>query len=170
MRFNMRISSVRIIALCFLPAPFLSGQGTLADYQRAQELQMKAKGLVVNTPGAVTWIGDSEHFWYTRTVKDGSEFVLGDADAGSKKLAFDRHRAYLHRVRSSVRASAGWTWRRRPCRCRNCLRFRASHVCRRREIHPVRHRRLSLQMRIGRLHMCEGWPHPVRHRRWTRRT
>ena len=50
---------------------------------------MKAKGLVVNTPGAVTWIGDSEHFWYTRTVKDGSEFVLGDADAGSKKLAFD---------------------------------------------------------------------------------
>ena len=77
-------------ALCALStAPAMLGQGTLADYQRAQELQAKASGLVVNTPGPVTWIGASERFWYPRAVKGGTEFVLVDAAAGSKQLAFD---------------------------------------------------------------------------------
>jgi dienelactone hydrolase len=68
------------------------GQGTLADYRRAQGLETKARNLVVNTPGAVTWIGDSDHFWYPRTVKGGTEFVLGDAGAASKRLAFDHEK------------------------------------------------------------------------------
>ena len=70
-------------------APALFGQGTLADYERAHGLQAKARDLVVNTPGAITWIGETNHFWYPRTVKGGTEFVLTDAEAGSKKLAFD---------------------------------------------------------------------------------
>ncbi len=78
------------MAICTLSiAPSLWGQGTLADYQRAQELQAKARGLVVNTPGTITWIGESDHFWYPRTVKGGTEFMLVDAGAGLKKLAFD---------------------------------------------------------------------------------
>jgi dienelactone hydrolase len=67
-------------------------QGTLADYQRAQDLQAKARGLVVNAPGPVTWIGKSAHFWYWRSVKGGTEFVLGDAASASKQLAFDHDR------------------------------------------------------------------------------
>ncbi len=67
----------------------LLGQGTLADYQRAQGLQAKARNLVVNVPGAVTWIDATNHFWYPRTVKGGTEFMLVDAAAGSKQLAFD---------------------------------------------------------------------------------
>src|SRR5689334_21603871 len=70
----------------------LMAQGTLADYQRAQSLETKARNLVVNMPGAVTWIGDSDHFWYPRTVKGGTEFVLGDAGAASKRLAFDHEK------------------------------------------------------------------------------
>ncbi len=70
-------------------APGVRAQGTLADYQRAQDLQVKAGGLVVNAPGTMTWIGASNHFWYPRSVKGGSEFVLVDATASSKKLAFD---------------------------------------------------------------------------------
>src|SRR5579863_2042581 len=70
----------------------LFGQGTLADYERAQSLQPKARNLVVNTPGAISWIGESDHFWYPRSAKGGTEFILGDADAGSKKLAFDHDR------------------------------------------------------------------------------
>ena len=78
------------VALCALSAAAgLFAQGTLADYERAQGLQAKARGLVVNTPGAVTWIGSTAHFWYPRTVKGGTEFVLGDAAAGTKKVAFD---------------------------------------------------------------------------------
>ncbi len=73
-------------------APALSAQGTLADYQRAQGLQAKARGLVVNTPGAINWIGDSDRFWYSRQVKGGAEFMLVDAAASVKKLAFDHDR------------------------------------------------------------------------------
>jgi hypothetical protein len=65
------------------------GQGTLADYQRAQSLQAKVRGLVINAPGPINWIEKSDHFWYWRSVAGGIEFVLVDASAGSKKLAFD---------------------------------------------------------------------------------
>ena len=76
-------------ALFHLSAYPLWAQGTLADYQRAQGLQNKARGLVVNTPGAVTWIGHSARFWYPRAVKGGTEFVVVDAASGTKKPAFD---------------------------------------------------------------------------------
>jgi len=68
----------------FLFVSILQAQGTLADYQRAHDLRVKVRDLVVNTPGAITWIGDSDHFWYPKTVKGGTEFVLVDADAGVK--------------------------------------------------------------------------------------
>src|SRR5579863_1933003 len=74
---------------CFAVVSDLWAQGTLADYERAHGLQAKARGLVVNSPGAITWIGETDHFWYPRTVKGGTEFMLADANAGSKKLAFD---------------------------------------------------------------------------------
>jgi len=53
----------------FFFASLLNAQGTLADYQRAHDLRTKVRDLVVNTPGSVTWIGDSDHFWYPKTVK-----------------------------------------------------------------------------------------------------
>lgn len=75
-----------------LAAASLHGQGTLADYQRAQGLQAKARDLVINSPGTITWIGESDHFWYPRSVKGGTEFVLVDAVSGTKKLAFDHEK------------------------------------------------------------------------------
>src|SRR5689334_13461506 len=86
-----RISeSTAFFVLAF--APGLWAQGTLADYERAQGLQAKARGLVVNVPGTPSWIGKSEHFWYPRTVNGGTEFVLVNASAGTKKLAFDHEK------------------------------------------------------------------------------
>jgi hypothetical protein len=67
-------------------------QGTLADYQRARDLRMKSSDLVVGTPGPAAWIGGSEHFWYPKTVKGGTEFVLVDAETGAKKPAFDQEK------------------------------------------------------------------------------
>src|SRR6185295_13233883 len=78
-------------ALAVLAGPAFS-QGTLADYQRGQGLQAKARGLVVNLPGAPNWIGDSAQLWYWRSVKGGTEFMLVDASAGTKKLAFDHEK------------------------------------------------------------------------------
>ena len=80
-------------------------QGTLADYERAQALQAKGRGLVVNVPGTPTWIGKSDHFWYTRSVKAGTEFMLADAAAGTKRPAFDHER-----LAASISAAAGHTY------------------------------------------------------------
>jgi len=77
------------LALSCIP---LFGQGTLADYERAQRLETKARGLVVDSPGPVTWIGETDRFWYSRTVKGGVEYMLADAAAGTKGLAFDHER------------------------------------------------------------------------------
>ena len=70
MTFEIRNSAARSFAataICVLSAASgLLGQGTLADYQRARGLQARAGNLVVNTPGAITWIGDSDRFWYPR--------------------------------------------------------------------------------------------------------
>src|SRR5579863_2999475 len=101
MQVNLRLA---IFVSSFASALF--GQGTLADYQRAAGLQAKARDLVVNTPGAVTWIGDSEHFWYPRAVKGGTEFILGDAEAGTKQPAFDHDK-----LAEAISAATGQTYK-----------------------------------------------------------
>jgi dipeptidyl aminopeptidase/acylaminoacyl peptidase len=70
----------------------LAAQGTLADYQRAQGLQTKARRLVVNTPGAANWIGATHRFWYAKTVAGGAQFVLVDAGTATKAPAFDHEK------------------------------------------------------------------------------
>lgn len=73
-------------------SPALLAQGTLADYRRGQAFAEKSQGLVVDVPGPMNWIGSTEHFWYSKSVKGGTEFVLVDADAATKKPAFDHAR------------------------------------------------------------------------------
>src|SRR5271170_833016 len=67
-------------------------QGTLADYERGQALQAKTRRLVTRAPGAAIWIGKTDRFWYPRSVKGGTEFVLVDAAAGTKGPAFDHEK------------------------------------------------------------------------------
>jgi dipeptidyl aminopeptidase/acylaminoacyl peptidase len=73
-----------------LSLPMLDAQGTLDDYQRAHELRANAFDRVVNIPGRAHWIGDEHRFWYALAVKGGNEYVLVDADAGTKQPAFDQ--------------------------------------------------------------------------------
>ena len=62
----MRLTLQKLTALWFplvwvgglTVVPAASAQGSLADYERAQALQAKARDLVVNAPGAITWIGE----------------------------------------------------------------------------------------------------------------
>src|SRR5260370_30880256 len=86
MKFEIRVLVVAAIAVT------ASAQGTLGDYQRGQAMQAKARALVVNVPGAANWIGDSERFWYSRSVKGGTEFLLVDAREAVKKPAFDHEK------------------------------------------------------------------------------
>jgi dipeptidyl aminopeptidase/acylaminoacyl peptidase len=89
MKTSSRCSLVVVLA-CLIPCLPLRGQGTLDDYQRAHDLRAKAADLVVNVPGPAHWIGDEHRFWYTKTVKGGNDYVLVDADARTKKPAFDQ--------------------------------------------------------------------------------
>lgn len=66
----------------------LFAQGTAADYQRANALRDRFQNLTVDVAGPVTWI-DGTHFWYRKSVKGGSQFVVVDAEAQSKQPAFD---------------------------------------------------------------------------------
>jgi dipeptidyl aminopeptidase/acylaminoacyl peptidase len=97
MRFEIRIkpassfAAAALFTIALASGPVLA-QGTLADYQRAQGLQAKARGLVVNDPGSPNWIGNSDHFWYYKSVKGGYEFILVDATTATKKPAFDHEK------------------------------------------------------------------------------
>ena len=92
MQSNLLLSTARALVVTGLFAGLAPAQGTLADYQRGQGLQTKARGLVIDVPGAVTWIGNTDHLWYSKAVKGGTEFVWVDAAAGVKRPAFDHDR------------------------------------------------------------------------------
>ncbi len=107
----MKSINVRFAARVFAPAILFAmaapvgAQGTLADYQRGQSLRMKTQGLVLNLPGTPNWIGESDRFWYSKSVAAGTEFVLVDAAAGTKKPAFDHEK-----LAAAVSAVAGQTY------------------------------------------------------------
>src|ERR1051326_4993352 len=83
--------AVLSLSIC-LTMPLVRAQGTLADYQRGQKLQSATRGLVVNVPGTANWIGGSHRFWYSRSVKGGTEFMLVDAATSTKNAAFDHEK------------------------------------------------------------------------------
>jgi dipeptidyl aminopeptidase/acylaminoacyl peptidase len=77
-------------------------QGRLADYERGQALRAKTQGIVLNEIRTPTWIGDSGHLWYGRSVKGGTEFIIVDAATGTKKPAFDQEK-----LATAINAASG---------------------------------------------------------------
>ena len=51
-------------------------------------------------------MGESHQFWYPRSVDGGTEFILGDAGAGSKRLAFDHEK-----LAAAISAVAGQSYK-----------------------------------------------------------
>ena len=175
MTFAMRTpnrTSGAAAAVCLLSlVPFLHAQGTLADYQRAHELRTKARDLVVNTPGPATWIGDSDHFWYPKAVKGGTEFVLVDADAGAKKAAFDQDKLAVaisgatgHKYTGLKLPFAPMQGRpgARPANAGRHCDHGSADFPGRRALDSVRRGRFhAVQVQSLGLHVREGGPHPA---------
>jgi hypothetical protein len=67
-------------------------QLTPADYERANAVRTKFQGLTENLPEPARAIQNTPRFWYRKSVKGGSEFVLVDAEAATKKAAFDHEK------------------------------------------------------------------------------
>jgi dipeptidyl aminopeptidase/acylaminoacyl peptidase len=79
---------VTVIAL-FAPSGTAGGQGTAADYSRAEGLRRRLDGLVVDAVDNEAWIGNTSRFWYRKSVIGGTIFMTADAATLEKKPAFD---------------------------------------------------------------------------------
>lgn len=90
-----------LLTVGFLPA-VAQAQGTLADYDRANNLRKTVQDAAVNVPERANWIEKTSRFWYRRSVKGGNEVILVDAETKVKKLAFDHER-----LATSLSAAAG---------------------------------------------------------------
>ncbi|HYE87063.1 MAG TPA: DPP IV N-terminal domain-containing protein, partial [Vicinamibacterales bacterium] len=95
-----------IICFCVSGAPS-EAQVTTADYQRAQSLRQQYESAALFVPDTPTWIGTTHRFYYRRTVANGFEFVIVDADTQQKQPAFDHQRIAESLSRASGRAYSG---------------------------------------------------------------
>ena len=68
---------------------FATAQVTAADYQRAQSLRQQYESAAVFVPDTPTWVGTTHRFYYRRSLANGFEFVMVDADTRQKQPAFD---------------------------------------------------------------------------------
>ena len=91
MRLTCLVPAAALAAALLVPVD-ASAQGTAGDYERANGLRAKYEALVNHVPGPATWIEKTNHFWYRRSVKGGSEFMWFDADTQQKRPAFDHAR------------------------------------------------------------------------------
>ena len=90
-RFPRRFALILTLAALCTPLP-ATAQGTLADYQRANDLGDRLQGLVVDIAERPSWIGETTRFWYRKTVDGGHSFVLVDAESQAQGPAFDHTR------------------------------------------------------------------------------
>ena len=81
------------VASLFLSVCTLArAQGTKADYDRANHIRETLSNKTVDVPGPVTWLPDSDRFYYRKTTKGGNAFVLVDAATGAKQVPFDHEK------------------------------------------------------------------------------
>lgn len=84
-----RLSS-GLLALTIASMPSVAlAQGTVADYKRAMGLRDKYQNTVLNMADQARWLENTNRLVYRKTVTGGFEFVVVDADAGTRKTPFD---------------------------------------------------------------------------------
>ncbi len=78
----------------FLPVLFLFcsaiafGQGTRADYERADQMRERSRGAVLNLKVEANWSANGKQFWYRREVEKGrEEFVTVNAADGARTVS-----------------------------------------------------------------------------------
>ncbi|RFT15173.1 MAG: hypothetical protein OP8BY_0637 [Candidatus Saccharicenans subterraneus] len=92
MRRLIRSTGLGLVFLLVFVLALVYAQGKLEDYERAAGLRDKFESLAVNVPERAAWIEKTPRFWYRKTVRGGQEFVLVDAEKGTRGPAFDHDR------------------------------------------------------------------------------
>ena len=81
------------IVILLLAATALWGQGSQADYDRAAAMQAATRNKVHRSQVRPHWLAGGTKFWYRVTTgAASSEFILVDAESGSRRPAFDHER------------------------------------------------------------------------------
>jgi dipeptidyl aminopeptidase/acylaminoacyl peptidase len=87
------LASLLSLQWIFIFLPVIAfGQGTPADYERANGLRDKYQSLAINIMERPTWGEKNNRFWYRKSVIGGNEFVLVDAESLTKKTPFDHQK------------------------------------------------------------------------------
>jgi dienelactone hydrolase len=81
-----------LVSFLFLMAGILQAQVKQADYERAAGLGQKFQSLALHMVDQSGWIGSTPRFWYRKSVEGGHAFYVVDAEALTKKEAFDHER------------------------------------------------------------------------------
>ncbi|MGO9084665.1 MAG: DPP IV N-terminal domain-containing protein [Terriglobales bacterium] len=99
-----------LFVLLLFALPPAIAQGTLADYQRAQQfLPGNLRHRVYIADVNPHWIEKTSRFWYRKESPAGSEFALVDAEQNTSAPAFDHARlaaALSHAAKQEYSASA----------------------------------------------------------------
>lgn len=76
-----------------LPIDIAKGQGSAADYQRADRLRQTVQNKVFRSEVNANWLEDGERFWYRVNISPNeSRFIFVDAKTGKREEAFDHER------------------------------------------------------------------------------
>ncbi len=77
---------MRFLPLLFLfAAPLAHGQGTRADYERADQLRERSRGKTLNLKIDTHWSADGKQLWYKRQLPNGGEeFIAIEAQTGAR--------------------------------------------------------------------------------------
>src|SRR5581483_11745023 len=89
MQSSVRVSVAPILIFLFTLPSAARGQGTAADYARANALRERYETAAVDIAGAPTAIGHTHRFWYRKSIRGGDEFIVVDADTQQKQPAFN---------------------------------------------------------------------------------
>ncbi|MBN2417184.1 DPP IV N-terminal domain-containing protein [bacterium] len=84
-----RFPGTAAAVLALIWAVSVSGQGTREDYRRARHLKEEAETLYRTAAESPQWVNNTHRLWYRRHTSAGKEFMLVDADDGTKRRAFD---------------------------------------------------------------------------------
>ncbi len=88
---NITILILAAFVLATVPA-VLMAQGQPQDYERAAGLRERLLPLAIDMVEASRWIVKTHRFWYRKSTGEGSAFFVADADALTKKTAFDHEK------------------------------------------------------------------------------
>jgi len=90
---NLSLLSILLSILLFGVVSVGYGQGTRSDYERAMGLRDATANKVFKDRVTARWLEGNTRFWYRNDLADGKrEFVMVDAEAGTREPAFDHGR------------------------------------------------------------------------------